>query len=599
MSNVKMIEEYQELFDLFNTISAVVYSYDLQSKIICVPQSVADIFGCAKEQFDQKYWKKVIHPEDRGEVLKWQKQMLTGRESSCMRYRIIRNENEVRWIEDHLSPVFDLFGEVKEYMGIIIDITEQKKVEQKIEYLAFHDTLTGLPNRNIFNEYFQKALARCKRKGMEMAVLFIDLDRFKLINDTLGHEIGDVILKHVSERLTRCVRDFDIVSRQGGDEFIILLEDTDMEKSEHAAQRILTNLRAPFLVKNEEIFITASIGISLYPLHGDDIDTLIRSADEAMYVAKDHGNNLYYFYHTDMQNKQIRKMRLEQALRKAIENNEMAIYYQPLIDFYSGDIIGMEALLRWMHPALGLILPLEFIPIAEESGQIDQIGEWVLQQACAQNKRWQDSGFVPFKIVVNVSNYQFKNPNFLNVVKGVIYKTGLSPCWLELDITEGFIQNINEAIPITRELADLGIKISVDNFGTGVFSFDVFNRLPIEYLKIGRNLIHDLADPNTLVLVKAIIQMGKSLNLKLLAEGIENEDHIEFLKANNCYFGQGDYYSPPIPAEEADKLLESFFEWKSRYGGHIKDANKIIKIEEENKKLKQMLAELALKDKQF
>jgi len=292
-------------------------------------------------------------------------------------------------------------------------------------------------------------------------------------------------------------------------------------------------------------------------------------------------------------------MRLEQALRKAIENNEMAIYYQPLIDFYSGDIIGMEALLRWMHPALGLILPLEFIPIAEESGQIDQIGEWVLQQACAQNKRWQDSGFVPFKIVVNVSNYQFKNPNFLNVVKGVIYKTGLSPCWLELDITEGFIQNINEAIPITRELADLGIKISVDNFGTGVFSFDVFNRLPIEYLKIGRNLIHDLADPNTLVLVKAIIQMGKSLNLKLLAEGIENEDHIEFLKANNCYFGQGDYYSPPIPAEEADKLLESFFEWKSRYGGHIKDANKIIKIEEENKKLKQMLAELALKDKQF
>lgn len=596
MADFLRIEEFQRLFDTFQTIKATVYSYDLLAKKIYASHGIEGIFGCTKQQFDKKYWKKVLHPEDKDRVLKWEKQLLTGKESSSIQYRILLPQDEVRWIEDHISPIMNMFGEIEEFQGLMIDITDRKELEQKYQYMAFHDTLTGLPNRNMFNEYSQKALSRCKRKGQSMAVLFVDLDLFKVVNDNLGHEIGDQVLKQVAEKLNSSVRDGDYVFRQGGDEFIVLLEDIDIERTEQVVRRILGSLYQPLIIQDEEIRITAGVGISLYPLHGEDIDTLIRNADEAMYIAKEHGTNLYYFYQTEMQLKQVRKIKLEQALRKSIANKELAIHYQPVIDFYTGDIVAMEALLRWFHPALGLIMPLEFIPIAEESGQIDCLGEWVLEQACDQNRHWQDCGFKPIRIIVNISNQQLKNPNFLTSVKGVLLKTGLSPEYIELDITEGFMQNMNESLPIAQALAALGIKVSVDNFGTGVFSFDVLNRLPIEYLKIGKNLIHDLTNANTSVLIKAIIQMGKSLNLKLMAEGIENEEHLEFLKANQCYLVQGNYYSPPLPAEEAEELLNSFGTWKSKYGGMIAGSDdKLKKYEEENHRLKQMLAEHIIK----
>lgn len=586
------IEEYQRLLDTFQTVKAVVYSYDLISKKSYIGSGVERIFGCAKQQFDKKYWKKAIHPEDKERVLKWEKLALTDKEPSSIQYRIICPNNEVRWIEYHTSPVLNMFGEVEEIQGLIMDINDGKEQEQKFEYMAFHDTLTGLPNRNMFNEYSQKALSRCLRKNQSMAVLFVDLDLFKDVNDNLGHDIGDLVLRQVAERFNISVRDGDYVFRQGGDEFIILLEDTDQEKTEPVVQRILSSLSAPFYIQEEEIQITAGIGISIFPLHGEDMNTLIRNADEAMYIAKEHGANMYYFYETDMQLKQIRKMKLEQALRKSIANKELAVYYQPVIDFYTGDIIAMEALLRWFHPALGMIMPLEFIPIAEESAQIESIGEWVLGEACTQNKAWQDLGYKPIRIIVNISNHQLKSPNFLNSVKSVLLKTGLSPEYIELDITEGFMQNMESALPIVLDLSSIGLKVSVDNFGTGVFSFNVLHRLPIEYLKIGRNLMHDLGNKNTSVLIQAIIQMGRSLNLKLMAEGIENEEHLEFLKANNCYLVQGDYYSPPIPAQEAGELLRSFGAWKAKFGGLASNAeSRMRKIEAENQRLKQLLAE--------
>lgn len=590
------MEEYQILLDTFKTMQAMVYYNNLQSKMLYATHGVEKIFGCPKHQFDSSFWEKAIHPEDRDRVLIWKNLLLMSKEASSIQYRIIRGGGEVRWIEDHLTPILNAFGESEKQIGLMIDITDRKKVEQNIEYMAFHDTLTGLPNRNMFNEYVQRALARAKRKNTNMAILFIDLDKFKVINDTLGHEMGDMLLKQVAERLNQCIRDGDIVCRQGGDEFIILLEDAaDLERTELIVQRILAVLSKPFQIGREEVHITSSIGVSLYPLHGEDIETLIRNADEAMYIAKDHGTNLYYFYHTDMRNRQVRKMKLEQALRTAIENNELVVYYQPLIDFYTGNIIGMEALLRWFHPILGLVLPLEFIPIAEEYGMIDEIGEWVLAKACAQNKHWQDAGFTPMKIVVNVSNHQFKNPRFIHIIREVLAKTGLAPAYLELDITEGFMQNIDSALPVVQELAFLGVKVSVDDFGTGVFSFNVFNKLPIGHLKIGKDLIHDMSNKNTSTLIKAIIQMGKSLDVKLIAEGIENEEHIEFLKANDCFLGQGNYYSPPVPAEEANELLKSFYGWKSKYGGlEINVPEKIKKYEEENQRLKQLLAELTL-----
>lgn len=598
MANYQKIEEYQRLFDTFSRIEATIYCYVFISKTIHATHGIERIFGCSKQQFNDQYWKNVIHPEDKDRVLKWKNETYSSKMPSSIQYRIIRMNNEIRWIEDHVTPVLNMFEEPEEILGLIIDITDRKETEQKIEYMAFHDTLTGLSNRNKLFEYSKKVLACCKRKVEEMAVLFIDLDGFKLINDLSGHEMGDIVLKQVAERLNRCVREGDIVTRQGGDEFVVLLEDTNKDRTEQIAQRILFSLAMPFKIQREEVRITASIGISLYPEHGADIDTLIRHADEAMYIAKTQGTNNYFFYQKDLQNKQARKIKLKRALCQAVENNELALYYQPIIDFYTGDIIGMEALIRWFHPVHGLILPLELIPIAEEYGLIEAIGEWVLEKACAQNKSWQNMGFTPIKMIVNISNHQFKNPDFTNIVKGVLIKTGLAPAYLELDITEGFMQNIEESLPIAQELASLGVKVSVDDFGTGVFSFNVLNRLPIEYLKIDKNLIHDYTNNKTSTLIKAMIKMAESLNLKLMAEGIENQEHIDFLKANNCFLGQGDFYSPPVPAEEAQELLKNFYGWKNKYGSMKSDGlSRIKKIEEENKKLKQLLAELALQQK--
>ncbi len=597
MIDIQIIEEYQKFFDSYKTFDIYIYCLDMQSGEICVSQGVADMFGYAKEKFN-KNWKKTIYPDDLNQVNKWRKELQNGKHTeipASIKYRIIRGDGETRWVENHMTPVEDLFGEVKQYIGLLVDITEQKGIEQKIEYLAFHDTLTGLPNRNIFNEYINKSLSRGKRKGIGMALLYLDLDRFKIINDTMGHEIGDVVLKMVAKRLISSVRDIDIVSRQGGDEFIILLDDADVEKSELTAQRILYYLKEPFMIENEEMYVTASIGISLYPLHGEDAETLIRKADEAMFMAKENGSNLYCVYHKDMQNKLVRRMQLEQALKKAIDNNELSIYYQPIINFFTGDIIGMEALLRWNHPDYGMIQPMEFIPIAEESGQIYSIGEWVLENACKKNKQWQKVGFAPFRIIVNVSIKQFKQKNFIETVQDVLNRTSLDPCWLEVDISERFLLDIDDVIPVTKELEELGVRVSVDDFGTGVFSFSVFNRLTIEYLKIGRNLVQNIDDPHTLNLIKAIIQMAKSLNLKILVEGIETKEDIEFFKAHECYWGQGNYYSPPVSAEKAEVFLREFFEWKAKYGGDGYDPEKIKMIEDENRRLKQMVAEYSLR----
>lgn len=598
MIDIQIIEEYQKFFDTFNSFEIYLYFLDLESGDIYVSQHVADLFGYTQNKFN-KNWKKTIHPDDLNNVINWQKELKKEKQNgkpNSIRYRIIRSDGETRWVENHMSPVVDLFGQVYQYIGLLIDITEQKGIEKKIEYLAFHDTLTGLPNRNIFNEYINKALSRGKRKGIGMALLYLDLDRFKVINDTMGHDIGDEVLKLVAERLLGSVRDIDIVSRQGGDEFIILLDDADVEKSVLTAQRILYYLKEPLLIGEEETYVTASIGISLYPVHGEDAETLIRKADEAMFMAKENGTNLYCIYHKDMQNKIVRRMQLEQALKKAIDNNELSIYYQPIINFSSGDIIGMEALLRWQHPDYGMIQPTEFIPIAEESGQIFGIGEWVLENACKKNKQWQDTGFIPFKIIVNVSNKQFKQKNFIEMVRGILDRTGLDPFWLEIDISEGFLLDIDEAVPITKELEKLGVRVSVDDFGTGIFSFSVFNRLTIEYLKIGRNLVQDIDDTNTLNLIKAIIQMGKSLNLKILVEGIEKIEDIEFFKAQECFCGQGNFYSPPVSAEKAEIYLRNFFEWKAKYGGNGIDSEKVKMIENENKRLKQILAEYSLRE---
>ncbi|OAH59667.1 hypothetical protein AWH48_00750 [Domibacillus aminovorans] len=432
---------------------------------------------------------------------------------------------------------------------------ELQNALNKVNKMAKYDNLTGLPNRYMLNECLDETIERCKQNNKELAIMFLDLDRFKIVNDTMGHHTGDLLLIEVSKRLRRSVREDDIVARQGGDEFIILLEDIDKDSVAQVAQRIIDEFVPPFTLNNKEFFTTTSIGISIFPNDGQNQVDIIKSADKAMYLAKERGKNNYQFYRvvSDTVN---RKMMLEEGLRRAIEESELYLHYQPQIDLKTSEMVGIEALLRWDHPELGKVSPNEFIPIAEETGLIIPIGEWVLRAACKQNKTWQVEGYPPIKVAVNVSTYQLRSRDFLEYVKQVLQETGLQPEFLELEITESLMQNLMETRIIINKLKKIGVNIAIDDFGTGYSSLSVLNHLPIDVIKIDRTFINDmLTNSNTSALVKTMIEMGKNLNIKLVAEGIESEEQRIVLKDLKCQIGQGYLFSLPIPVEEMEKLL--------------------------------------------
>ncbi|OLN21286.1 hypothetical protein BTO30_15790 [Domibacillus antri] len=430
-----------------------------------------------------------------------------------------------------------------------------KKKSKNLKTMAYHDSLTGLPNRNMLYKHLKKALYQCKRDKEKMAVMFLDLDRFKLINDTLGHPIGDDLLIQVTDRLLSIVRKGDVVARQGGDEFIIMLDVIEKDEVKQVAERILAEFSIPFILMDEEYVITPSIGISMFPYDGDDVETLIKNADTAMYTSKERKNS-YHFFSSKNGDVFDRRLKLENGLRTAISNNEFKVYYQPQVDLNTGEIKAVEALLRWNHPELGLISPMEFIPLAEETGHIIHIGKWVLNIVCQQNKVWQNSGFPSLRVAVNVSSVQFQDAGFTEDVKEILRKSRLAPQFLELEITESIMQNVKEVLPIIKKLKEIGVKISIDDFGTGYSSLSVLNQLPIDYLKIDQSFTKAvLSSPNTEAIVKTIIQMGHSMNFILIAEGIENKEQVDFLVQNYCQMGQGYLFSRPLTAEEIMSIL--------------------------------------------
>lgn len=424
-----------------------------------------------------------------------------------------------------------------------------------LEYFAYNDILTGLPNRYMLNKQLSTEIKL--RNKQELAVLFLDLDRFKMVNDTKGPGAGDELLQLVSKRLKQLVRPEDIVSRQGGDEFIILLKGSGKRESELLGQQILNEFSNPFILSGEELFISPSIGISLYPRDGTEADSLIKNADKAMYLAKEKGKNNFHFHTSKLDSSLEQKMVLEQALRKVIENKELALYYQPQIELITGEIIGVEALLRWNHPDMGLISPLQFIPLAEETGLIIPIGKWVIETACKQTKKWHEQGFTSLHTSVNVSVRQLNDPNFVNYIIEIFSKTGLEPQYLTIEITESIMNNTKKSLIIINQLKEIGIKISIDDFGTGYSSLSVLNELPIDFLKIDQSFIKDHeTNSKKNALVKAIIQMGQNLNFELVAEGIENEKHINNLKNYQCRFGQGYFFSPPLSVNKVERLFQ-------------------------------------------
>ncbi|HWP46326.1 MAG TPA: EAL domain-containing protein [Candidatus Limnocylindrales bacterium] len=464
-----------------------------------------------------------------------------------------RKDGSPFWNELTIAPVRDEKGRLTHFIGVQTDITQRKRDEETIRHLAYDDALTGLPNRTLFNDRLTLALAQAHRNQGRLAVMLMDLDRFKIINDTLGHAVGDQLLRGVARRLINSLREGDTVARLGDDEFAFLLPGMDqVEDVAKTAQKIIEILKSAFYFEGHELHVTPSIGIALYPNDGEDAQTLLKNANTALHRAKEQGRNTYQLYTPAMNATALERLALESRLYRALEREEFVIYYQPQINIHTGKVVGVEALVRWRHPKLGLILPGKFIPLAEETGFIIPLGEWVLLTACAQNKAWQDAGLPPLRMAVNLSISHFKREDLTKMLAQVLEKTGLHPSYLELELTESIgMENVERAITKLQELKALGVKLSIDDFGTGYSSLSYLKRFPIDTLKIDQSFVqHIPTNPNDAAITTAIIAMAHSLNLKVIAEGVETEEQLTFLRPYRCDEMQGFLFSKPMPAEE-------------------------------------------------
>jgi len=429
---------------------------------------------------------------------------------------------------------------------------------ESLQHLAYHDSLTSLPNRGFFSKLLNHGIGQAQRHKKTLAVLFIDLDRFKYINDTLGHEAGDALLQEVARRLKGALRESDTVARLGGDEFVVLVEDVgDKGGMGVVAHKILSALVRPFVTLGQEFHVTASIGISFYPFDGRDERSLMKHADIAMYRAKEEGKNNFQFYSEEMNTHSFERLTLESSLRRALERGEFVLHYQPKVAFASGAINGVEALLRWQHTDLGLVAPAQFISIAEETGLIVPIGKWVLRSACEQSRAWLDQGLPRVGMAVNLSPRQFSDENLLRDIGAILQETAMDPALLELEITEGMLmQNVEKAIGILASLSSLGIRLAIDDFGTGYSSLSTLKRFPIDTIKVDRSFVRDLPDtPEDRAVTDAIIAMGRSLSMTVIAEGVETRAQADYLRGRTCDEFQGFYFSKPMPAAELAALL--------------------------------------------
>ena len=455
-------------------------------------------------------------------------------------------------LEDTGNPTNTYFIAIKQ------DITQRKAAEKQIQFLAYYDALTGLPNRTLLQDRLSKALAGARRRKDKVALLFLDLDGFKTINDSLGHSVGDLVLQEVAERLKRFAREQDTVARVGGDEFLIVLTAVkDAADAAVAAERLMHAMTVELVIQGRSLSISCSIGIGIFPEHGTDGETLIKNADAAMYCAKESGCNSFRFFSEGMNAEAMERLTLEHGLRLALEKRELFLVYQPQMDIATGKTTGLEALLRWQHPELGLVRPDKFIRIAENSGLIIPIGEWVLRTACSQARKWQDEGLLAVPVAVNVSAVQFRQEDFCELIGRVLWETGLAPQYLEMELTESLLlSNAHVTLSVLQNLRAMGLKLAIDDFGTGYSSLSYLRQFPVSKLKIDRSFIRDVAvNPDDAAITTAIIGMAKSLNLKVIAEGVEDEAQMSFLRARQCDEIQGYYFSKPLVVEKvADKL---------------------------------------------
>jgi diguanylate cyclase (GGDEF)-like protein/PAS domain S-box-containing protein len=556
-------ESEQRYKSLFMQNPNAVYSFDLEGNFLSANLACEKITGYTVEELHQQSFIPLIVVEDLGKTLHHFEEAKKG---NAQHFEIAIQNTKGERVELACTALpIVVNGKIIGIFGIAKDITAQKQAELTANYFAYYDPLTDLPNRRLFDERLSNAFSQAKRDNESMAVMFLDIDRFKLINDSFGHDYGDKLIEMVATRIKNQVRGSDTVARMGGDEFCILLPVLKgEEEAVQIARRIVEAVDQPFLIDGMEINTSASIGICLN-WQCEDCQTLLKHADIAMYHVKKQGKNNYMVYTEEMDTNAIHQLKLENDLRRALELEEFELHYQPIIELSTGKISGMEALLRWNHPELGTIPPMEFIPIAEESGQINIIGEWVLNTACQQNKEWHDTGLVTTRMAVNVSIKQLQQIDFVEMVQRILTETGMESKWLDLEITESMMmQNQRTISDSLTKLRKMGVNISIDDFGTGYSSLSYLKQLPIDHIKIDKAFIHDLDEQSGSAIVKAVLTLARQLNLKAIAEGVETDSQLTFLKQESCNESQGNHFSKPISASMIKGFVGAREEEKAR-----------------------------------
>ncbi|MCX5849708.1 MAG: EAL domain-containing protein [Deltaproteobacteria bacterium] len=550
---------------LTNNIQDVIFVTDMNLKYNYINPSVKILRGYEPEEVLKQELSDSFAPSSLDlamktiyEVVESGKSGHKAFKSQALQLEIGRKDGTTVWTETNISLVIDKNNQPVGILGVIRDITERRQMEEKINYMATHDTLTGLPNRLMVSQLLNHAIQAARRNQRQFAVLFIDLDRFKIVNDTMGHEAGDQLLKEIATRFKQLLRTMDIVGRLGGDEFIILIEEVkDSSQVAIIAQKILSSIIKPLVLLGEECHVTASIGISIYPIDGKDEQTLMKNADMAMYFAKEEGKNNYQFYSKNIQAQTFERLSMETHLRRALERNELYLDYQAKLDYKTGLITGVEALLRWKNQYLGAVTPTQFIPVAEEIGIIIPIGRWVMKTACAQNVTWQRQGLPPVCMAINLSLSQLKDDNLIEDIKIALNDSGMEPNLLELEITESMVMyDSAHMIAVLTKFKEIGVRIAIDNFGTGYTSLTQIKRFPIDTLKMDRSFIRNIGhNSEDKAIIASIINMGKHLSLTIVAEGVETHEQDDFLRKSSCDEVQGFYFSKPITPDQFADLL--------------------------------------------
>ena len=545
----------KQYLDLFDNATDLIQSFTADGSIVYANRTWREALGYSEKEVDSLNMLDIIHPDSKTHCIEAFRKVIGGKRVDNVKALFVSKDGRSIWVEGSGSPIL-VNGRIVATRGIFRNVTALKQAEENVKHMAYHDVLTDLPNRMAFKERLAREMVRARRDEEPLAVMFLDLDRFQIINDVAGYREGDRLLRVVGEELEGLVGESDTVARLGGDEFALLLH-SEAGDAATIAEAILQAFRRPRILKGHEFHITASVGIVMYPSAGQDADSLLRNADIAMFRAKQEGRNNCQFYTPAMNAQITERLALENDLQHAMERGEFEVYYQPQLNIRTGQIVAIEALVRWHRYGHELVSPTEFIPVIEETGLIVPLGEWVLRTACAQTKTWQEEGHPEIRIAVNLSTRQFQQSNLVDVVTRVLQETGLNPHFLQLEITEGLaIQDVDFTTTVLRRLRDLGVEIALDDFGTGYSSLSYLQHLPIDVIKLDQAFVHDVTrDPNNATIVRTVIAMAHGLELTVIAEGVETEEQLAFLKEQGCDEMQGYLLSKPVPAEALTTIL--------------------------------------------